>query len=51
MGPRYWRSEARTKLSINSSKLDPTLGTTTSTLTYDNVQGNAGESVFRARGE
>ena len=51
IGARYWWSEGKTKFSINSSKFDPTLGSPTSTLTYDNVQANTAEFVFRARTE
>jgi hypothetical protein len=51
VGARYWWSEGKTKSSIDSSKIDPSLGNPTSTLTYDNVQGNAAEFVFRARTE
>ena len=48
---RYWWSEGKTKFSIDSSKFNPALGSPTSTLTYDNVQGNTGEFAFRARTE
>jgi hypothetical protein len=51
IGARYWWSEGKTKFSIDSSKFDPTLGSPTSTLTYDNVQANTAEFVFRARTE
>jgi len=51
VGARYWWSEGKTKFSINSSKIDPTLGNPTSTLTYADVQGNTAEFVFRARNE
>lgn len=51
VGARYWWSEGKIQSSINSSKIDPSLGNPTSTLTYDNVQGNAAEFVFNARTE
>jgi hypothetical protein len=51
VGARYWWSEGKTKFSINASRLDPALNIPTSTLTYDDVQGNTAEFVFRARNE
>jgi hypothetical protein len=51
LGARYWWSEGKTRFSIDSSKLNSTLGSPTSTLTYDNVQANTGEFTFRARDE
>ncbi len=48
VGARYWWSEGKTNFSIDSSKMDPSLGLPSAKLTYDNVQGNAAEFVFRA---
>jgi hypothetical protein len=40
---RYWWSEGSTRFDINSSKINPIVGNPTSTLTYDDINGNAGE--------
>jgi hypothetical protein len=51
VGARYWWSEGNTKFSIDSSSLNPALGSPTSTLDYKNVQANSAEFTFRARTE
>jgi hypothetical protein len=43
VGLRYWQSVGNTRFSINSSKIDPTLGNPTSVLKYDDMDGYAGE--------
>jgi hypothetical protein len=48
LGARYWWSEGKTGFSINSSKINPTLGNPTSRLSYENMQGNSAELFFRA---
>jgi hypothetical protein len=51
-GLRYWWSTGKTRFDINSSRLDPSFyGSPSSTLTYDNMHGNAGELFFRAENE
>ena len=43
VGARYWQSVGKTRFSINSSKVDPSLGNPTSVLTYDEMDGYSGE--------
>lgn len=51
IGARYWQSVGNTRFSINSSKLDPSLGNPTSVLKYDDMDGYAGEFFWYARNE
>jgi hypothetical protein len=51
LGMRYWWSEGSTSFSINSRRIDPTLGNPTSTLTYDGIDANALEFVWGVRNE
>jgi hypothetical protein len=51
VGLRYWQSVGNTRFSINSSKVDPTLGNPTSVLRYDDTDGYAGEFFWYARNE
>ncbi len=51
LGARYWWSEGKTKFGVNANKVNPALGIPNSTLTYDKVEGNAAEFVFRGRTE
>jgi hypothetical protein len=49
LGARYWASQGNTYFSFNSSKHDPALGNPTSTLNYDNTNGNSGEITSHAQ--
>jgi hypothetical protein len=51
IGGRYWWSEGSTRFDINSSKINPIFGNPTSTLTYDDINGNAGEFFWSVRNE
>jgi hypothetical protein len=51
LGGRYWWSEGKTRFDINSHRRNPILGNPTSTLTYDGMDGNAGEFFWSVRNE
>jgi hypothetical protein len=51
LGARYWWSDGKTGFNFTSSKVNPTLGNPTSKLTYDGMNGNSAEFVWRAKNE
>ena len=51
VGARYWQSVGKTRFSINSSKVDPSLGNPTSVLTYDEMDGYSGEFFWYAEND
>ncbi|WP_141693784.1 outer membrane protein [Methyloligella halotolerans] len=48
MGMRFWASEGSTKYSIDSARVNPALGSPTSVLDYDGMQGRTLEYTLRA---
>ncbi len=48
MGVRYWASEGSTSFSIDSARVNPLLGSPTSVLDYDGMQGRTIEYTLRA---
>ncbi|XSG82267.1 MAG: outer membrane protein [Methyloligella sp. ZOD6] len=48
MSLRYWASEGSTSFSIDSARVNPALGSPTSVLDYDGMQGRTLEYVLRA---
>jgi len=51
LGLRYWASEGKTTFNFSSNAVNSALGSPTSKLSYDGMNGNSGELVWRGQNE